>query len=245
MGKMSFLDHLEELRRRIFHSLIAIALGFLACWTFADDIYAGLARPLTKILHELNLGEQLVYTNPVAPFNLYVKLALLAGLFVASPFLLWQAWKFISPGLYPREKLYAAPFILLGSVLFISGGLFAYTIAFPAALRFLLNFGKQFRPMITVNEYFSLASMIILGLALVFELPILIVFLTLLRLVTPRFLLRNLRYAILLIFILAAVITPTPDVPTMMLFATPLIVLYFFGVGLSYLVLRLRRRHQE
>ena len=240
MGKMSFLDHLEELRRCIIHSLIAIAVGFVACWTFADAIYAGLSRPLTQILREMHLGEQLVYTSPIAPFNLYVKLALLAGVFVASPYILLQVWKFISPGLYPREKLYALPFVFLGSLLFISGGLFAYLIAFPAALRFLLNFGRQFQPMITVNEYFSMASMIILGLALVFELPILIVFLTLLRLVTPRFLLRNLRYAILLIFVAAAVITPTPDVPTMMLFAAPLIVLYFFGAGLSYLVLRLR-----
>ncbi|OFW27159.1 MAG: twin arginine-targeting protein translocase TatC [Acidobacteria bacterium RIFCSPLOWO2_02_FULL_59_13] len=245
MGKMSFLDHLEELRRCIIHSLIAIAVGFVACWTFADAIYAGLSRPLTQILREMHLGEQLVYTSPIAPFNLYVKLALLAGVFVASPYILLQVWKFISPGLYPREKRYALPFIFLGSLLFISGGLFAYLIAFPAALRFLLNFGRQFQPMITVNEYFSMASMIILGLALVFELPILIVFLTLLRLVTPRFLLRNLRYAILLIFVAAAVITPTPDVPTMMLFAAPLIVLYFFGAGLSYLVLRLRRSGAE
>ncbi|MBI3895800.1 MAG: twin-arginine translocase subunit TatC, partial [Acidobacteria bacterium] len=125
------------------------------------------------------------------------------------------------------------------------GGVFAYTIAFPASLRFLLNFGHQFRPLITVNEYFSLATTIILGLALVFELPILILFLTFLRIVTPRFLLRNFRYAVLLIFIVAALITPTPDIPTMMLFATPLIVLYLFGIGLSYLVLRNRGRSRE
>ena len=245
MDRMSFLDHLEELRHRIFYSLISILVGFVVCWTFADEIYAGLARPLTGILRELNLGERLVYTNPVAPFNLYVKLALLAGVFVASPFLLWQVWRFISPGLYTREKRYAVPFILLGSALFVSGGAFAYSIAFPQALRFLLRFGAQFQPMITVDEYFSLASMIILGLALVFELPILILFLTLLRLITPRFLLRNFRYSVLVIFVLAAIITPTPDIPTMMLFATPLIGLYFLGLGLSYLVLRLRGSNQD
>ncbi|MBI1955864.1 MAG: twin-arginine translocase subunit TatC [Acidobacteria bacterium] len=245
MNKMSFLDHLDELRRRIFYSLIAVGVSVLGCWTFADEIYALLARPLTQTLRELHMEETLVYTNPVAPFNLYLHLSFVAGLFVASPFVLWQVWRFISPGLYPREKKYAVPFVLLSSGLFIAGGVFAYTIAFPAALRFLLNFGKQFRPLITINEYFSLASTIILGLALVFELPILILFLTFLRLVTPRFLLRNFRYAVLVIFIVAALITPTPDIPTMMLFATPLIVLYLFGVGLSYMILRSRRRSEE
>jgi sec-independent protein translocase protein TatC len=135
--------------------------------------------------------------------------------------------------------------VFLTSGLFIAGGVFAYTIAFPAALRFLVTFGGQFRPMITVNEYFSLAMTIILGLAIVFELPILILFLTLLRLMTPGFLMRNFRYAVLGIFILAAAITPTPDVPTMMLFAMPMMALYLFGVALSYLVLRMRANDEE
>jgi len=240
MRKMSFLDHLEELRRRLFYSLLSVVLGFLVCWTFADQIYAGLSRPIIEILRDLKMEDQLIYTNPVDPFNLYVHLAFWAGVFVAAPFILWQVWGFISPGLYPHEKRYAFPFVFLCSALFISGGAFAYAIAFPAALRFLLTFSSQFRPMIAVKEYFSLATTIILGMALVFELPILILFLTLLRLMTPGFLLRNFRYAVLLIFILAAAITPTPDIPTMMLFAMPLIGLYLFGVGLSYIVLRLR-----
>ena len=242
--RMSFLDHLEELRKRIIHSLVAIVVGFGVCWTFADEIYAGLAGPVTQILTELGLESQLVYTNPTAPFTLYVRLAMLAGLFVASPYVLYQVWKFISPGLYPHEKRYAIPFVVLCSGLFIAGGAFAYFVAFPAALRFLLNFAHQFRPMITVNEYFGLAITIILGLAIVFELPVLLLVLTFLRLVTPGFLVRNSRYAILLIFIAAAFITPTPDIPTMMLFAMPLIVLYFFGIGLSYLVMWARRRKE-
>ena len=245
MRKMSFLDHLEELRHRLFYSLISIVVGFMVCWTFADEIYAGLSRPLTDILRELGMDDQLVYTNPVAPFTLYVHMAFLGGIFVASPYILTQVWGFISPGLYPREKRYAVPFVFLCSGLFITGGAFAYWIAFPAALRFLVTFGGQFRPMITVNEYFSLAMTIILGLAIVFELPILILFLTLLRVMTPRFLMQNFRYAVLLIFILAAAITPTPDIPTMMLFAMPMIGLYLFGVGLSYLVLRMRARREE
>ena len=245
MGKMSFLDHLDELRRRLFNCIIAVLGGFVVCWTYADDIYRALARPLTDVLHELKMDEHLVYTNPVAPFNLYVQLAFVAGLFVASPFILWQVWRFISPGLYKHEKRYAFPFVFFCSGLFISGGLFAYKIAFPTALRFLLTFGSQFRPMITVNEYFSLATTIILGLALVFELPVLILFLSLLGLMTPRFLIRNFRYAVLVIFIAAAAITPTPDIPTMMLFAMPLVGLYLLGTGLSYLVLRLRARSSE
>ena len=244
LRKMSFLDHLEELRRRIFKCLIAVVVGFLACWTYADEIYAGLARPLTGILRELKMDDHLVYTNPVSPFNLYVHMAVLAGVFVASPFIMYQVWGFISPGLYKHERRYAIPFIFLCSGLFISGGAFAYAIAFPAALRFLLTFGGQFRPMITVNEYFSLAMTIILGMALVFELPVLLLFLTFLHLITPRFLLRNFRYAVLLIFVLAAAITPTPDIPTMMLFAMPLIGLYLFGTGLSYLVIRLRSQRE-
>ncbi|HWP85536.1 MAG TPA: twin-arginine translocase subunit TatC [Terriglobia bacterium] len=243
--RMTFLDHLEELRQRIIRSLLAIAAGFALCWTFADEIYAGLARPLTQVLIELKMDPHLVYTSPTAPFTLYVRLALLVGLFVASPFVLYQVWRFIAPGLYPHEKRYAVPFVALCSGLFIAGGAFAYFIAFPAALRFLLTFAHQFRPMITVNEYFSLATTIILGLAIVFELPVMILVLTFLRLLTPGFLFRNSRYAILLIFVAAAAITPTPDVPTLMLFAVPLIGLYFFGIGLSWLVMRVRRRQEE
>ncbi len=239
---MSFLDHLEELRKRIFYCLIALVLGVLVCWGYADNIYAGLAGPLTTVLREMKMDDKLVYTNPTAVFNLYIKLAMLAGLFLTSPFMIYQVWKFISPGLYSHEKKYAVPFILFCSVLFLSEGAFAYYVAFPAALHFLLGFAKQFRPMITVDEYFSLASTIILGLAIVFELPVLILFLTLLRLMTPGFLLRNFRYAFLLITILAAAITPTTDVVNMMIFAAPLVALYFMGVGLSYLVLWSRRQ---
>lgn len=245
MGRMSFFDHLEELRRRIFYSLIAIAAGMAVSWAYADNIYAGLARPLTTVLRELKLPDKLVYTNPTGPFNLYIKLAMIAGLFLSSPYLVYQAWAFIAPGLYRHEKKYALPFILFCSTLFLSGGAFAYFIAFPAALRFLLGFGSQFQPFITVDEYFSLASTIILGLAIVFELPVLILFLTLLRIVTPGFLLRNFRYAFLIIIIIAAAVTPTSDIVNMMIFAAPLLGLYFLGVGLSYLVLRARRSKES
>ncbi len=245
MARMSFFDHLEELRTRIFRILIAIAVGMGICWTYADNIYAGLARPITSVLLELKMDPQLVYNNPTGPFNLYIKLAMLSGVFLASPYIVYQVWKFISPGLYSHEKKYALPFIVFCSSLFISGGAFAYYFAFPAALRFLLGFGHQFRPLITIDEYFSLASTIILGLAIVFELPVLVLFLTVLRIVTPGFLLRNFRYAFLIIVIIAAAITPTSDVVNMMIFAAPLMGLYFLGVGLSYIVMYARRKRKE
>jgi sec-independent protein translocase protein TatC len=244
-GKMSFLDHLEELRSRIINSVIAAVVGFFLSWAFREELYAAIAWPITSVMRELNMPDKLVYTTPTGVFTLYVQMCLVAGLILAMPYLLYQVWGFISPGLYPRERRYAIPFIFLCSVLFLSGAAFAYRVAFPATLRFLLEFSKQFTAMITVNEYFSLAIMIILGLALVFELPVLILFLTLLRIVTPGFLLSNFRYALLLIFLLSAIITPTPDVPTMMLFAAPLTGLYFLGIGMSYVVVKLRKQREE
>ena len=245
MHRMSFLEHLDELRKRIFYSLISIVVGMGVAWGYRDQIFAGLARPLTTVLRDMKLDDKLVYTNPTGPFNLYLKLAMIGGVFLASPFIVYQVWKFISPGLYRNEKKYALPFILFCSLLFISGGAFAYFIAFPAALRFLLDFSKQFRPMVTVDEYASLAATVILGLAVVFELPVLILFLSLFRLMTPGFMLRNFRYAFLLIIIIAAAATPTADIVNMMIFAAPLMGLYFLGIGLSYLVLRARDRKQS
>jgi sec-independent protein translocase protein TatC len=244
-GKMSFLDHLEELRSRIINSVIAVVVGFFICWAYRDELYAGLAWPITSAMRDLGLPDKLVYTNPTGVFTLYVQLAFVFGLILATPYLLYQVWGFISPGLYPRERRYAVPFVFLCSGLFLSGAAFAYFVAFPATLHFLLDFSKQFQAMITVNEYFNLAIMIILGLALVFELPVLILFLTLLRIVTPGFLLSNFRYALLLIFFVAAAITPTPDVPTMMLFAAPLTGLYFLGILFSYIVVKTRKKHEE
>jgi sec-independent protein translocase protein TatC len=244
-GKMSFLDHLEELRSRIIHSVIAVVVGFFICWAYRDELYAGLAWPITSAMRDLGIPDKLVYTNPTGVFTLYVQLAFVAGLILATPYLLYQVWGFISPGLYPRERRYAVPFIFMCSFLFLSGAAFAYFVAFPATLHFLLDFSKQFQAMITVDEYFSLAVMIILGLAVVFELPVLILFLTLLRIVTPRFLLSNFRYALLIIFFIAAAITPTPDVPTMMLFAAPLTGLYFLGIFMSYIVVKMRKQREE
>lgn len=234
--QMSFFEHLEELRLRLLHSVLSIAVGFGLCFYFADDIYGYLARPLTETLRSLHMSDKLVYTNPTDPFNLYIKLAIVAGIFVASPYILWQLWLFISPGLYRHEKRYVWPFILLTSSLFIGGGFFAYRLAFPAALKFLLEFGHRFQPFITINEYFSLATTIILCVGLVFELPVLILVLSIFGIVTPRFLWKNIRYAILATAVIAAGLAPTPDWTTLFMMWIPMVGLYILSIGLSWIV---------
>jgi sec-independent protein translocase protein TatC len=172
-------------------------------------------------------------------FNVvYIKLPLIAALFIASPWILYQVWGFIAPGLYKRERKWAAPFVIGSAGLFVTGGLFAYYVAFRFGLTFLLGIGRDINitPMVSITEYFDLFMNVVLAIAVVFELPVLIFFLTLLRIVNPGFLVRNSRYAILGIVVLAAVITPTPDVFNLMIFSVPMIVLFFVGVLLSYIL---------
>ncbi len=230
---MSLLEHLEELRRRILWSLAAVIIGFLVCWAFAKPIAKVLARPIYKVLPE---GQRLVFLGVTDAFILYVKVALLAGLFLATPFVLYQAWRFISPGLYKRERGYAFPFVFFGTLFFLGGGTFAYFVAFPFALEFLIQMGDAFEPQITVDRYYRFLLYIIFGLGLMFELPIVIFFLARIGVVSPAFLMRHFRWAVLIIFIMAAVITPTPDVVNLLLFALPTIVLYLAGVGAAALV---------
>ena len=242
--QMSFLEHLEELRQRLLRSVVALLIGFGVGFYFAKDIYAILARPLTTTLHALGASDKLVYTNPVDPFNLYIKLALLAGLFIASPYILWQVWLFISPGLYRHEKRYVWPFVMLTTSLFAAGGLFAYSLAFPAALKFLVGYGNQFQPMVTINEYWDLAMSIIVAVGLVFELPVVILLLSLFGIVTPRFLWRQVRYAVLITAVLAAAIVPTNDMASIFIVWIPLVGLYILSIGLSWLV-QVRKRRAE
>ena len=180
-------------------------------------------------------------------FNiLWVKLPILAAVFLSSPWILYQVWGFIAPGLYRRERRLAAPFVISTAGLFIIGGLFAYFVAFRFGLTFLLGLGrgKGIAPFVSVTEYFDLFVNVTLGVGLVFEMPILIFFLTLLHIVTPSFLIRNSRYAILAIFIIAAIVTPTPDVFNLMLFATPMCLLFYVGIFGSYLLI-LHREHRR
>ncbi len=246
--QMSFLEHLEELRQRLVRSAISVAVGFIICFYFSDNIYAFLARPLTETLRSLHMPTKLVYTNPVDPFNLYIKLSLGGGVFLAAPYILLQLWLFISPGLYRHEKRYIWPFVTLTSGLFFTGGFFAYEFAFPAALRFLLEFGHRFQPMITIHEYLGLALTIILGVGIIFELPVVILLLSIFGIVTPKFLIRNIRYAVIITAVVAAALAPTPDWTTLFMFWMPLVGLYVVSIGLSWLVYykkNRKRRHEQ
>lgn len=173
---------------------------------------------------------------------LYVKVAGLAAIFVASPVVLYQIWRFVSPGLYARERRMAVPFIFSGTLFFLAGGAFAYYVAFPFAVQFLLDVGQDFKAVITVERYFSFLMTVILGLGVMFELPVLIVLLSMIGVVTPQFLVRKMRWAILIIAFLSALLTPTPDIFNMSLFALPTMGLYLLGIGGSFLVQWLRRR---
>jgi sec-independent protein translocase protein TatC len=242
MPAMSFLDHLEELRRRIIYSLLAVAVGFFLCWGYAERIYTIMQRPIMQALHNHNLSEKLVYLNPTEPFNLYLKVGFLAGLFVASPFVLYQVWLFISPGLYRNEKRYVVPFMFSTVGLFVGGGIFGYKMVYPAALDFLIGYGQQFTPMITIGEYTDLFLTIIIGMGVIFEMPILVFFLSLMGIVTAGWMWRNLRYSILVIFIIAAIVTPTTDILNMCIFAAPMVALYVASIGIAWLVHPTQRR---
>jgi len=183
-----------------------------------------------------NLAEKLVYLNPVDPFNLYLKIAMLAGLFLTSPFVLYQVWMFISPGLYRNEKRYVFPFMVSTITLFTLGGYFGYRIAYPRALDFFIGFSGQFQPMITVGEYTQLFLSIVLGMGLIFEMPILVFFLAFMGIMTPSFMIKQFRYAILIIFVLAAIVTPTPDIVNMCVFAAPMLALYALSIGVAWVV---------
>ena len=239
---MGFLDHLEELRRRLVYSIAAVAVGFFACWWKVESIYEVMQRPIMEVLKANGMAEKLVYLNPTEPFNLYLKIAALAGLFLTSPFVLYQVWMFISPGLYRNEKRYVVPFMVSTIALFMTGGYFGYKIVYPRALEFLIHFGRQFQPMITIGEYTSLFLSIILGMGLIFEMPILIFFLALMGIVSAGFMWKNFRYAILICFVIAAIVTPTPDILNMCIFAAPMIALYALSIGIAWLVHPKQRR---
>ena len=232
LPKMSFLDHLEELRKRLLISTIALCVAFFVCWSFSPEIFGFLEKPILQFLPK---GEKLAYTRLTSPFFLYMKVAFFAGIFLAAPVILWQVWAFISPGLYRRERRYAAPFIIFASLFFLAGGWFGYKTVFPMACKFFIELGGNFKQVITVDDYFSFASKMILGMGLVFETPVLIFFLSRIGIVTPAFLLQKFKYAVLIIFIISAIITPTPDMVTQSALAVPMILLYLFGIGISYL----------
>jgi sec-independent protein translocase protein TatC len=239
---MSLMQHLEELRRRIVHSALYLIGGFFLTWGFHERIYGLMEKPIRIALLQHHMSTQLNYFNPIDPFNMYLEISFLAGCVIASPFVLYEVWLFISPGLYKNEKKYAVPFMTATVTLFLAGAYFGYHWVYPGSLNFLLSFNKDFRPMIEINEYTSLFLTVILGLGVTFELPILVMFLSLFGIVSPKFLWKNIRYAILIIFVIAAIITPTSDVLTMCVFASPMLVLYVLSIGVSWFVHPATRR---
>jgi len=240
MLRMSFLEHLEEMRTRIIRALLGLGVAFLLCIAFCYQLWDIVRAPAVDALTKIGAKPpNLVANEPMEQFSIiWVQVPLVFALFLASPWVFYQVWAFISPGLYHKEKRLALPFVLSTAGLFILGGCFAYFIAFRYGLAFLLGIGlgNGVTPLITITHYFDLFVNVMLGVALVFELPIAIFFLTVLHMASPRFLLRHSRYAILAIVIVAAIITPTPDFFNLMLFAVPMVLLYFVGIFAAYLL---------
>ncbi len=245
-AKMSFFDHLTELRKRLLYSVTAIGLGLCIGLYYSQEAFTFLAKPMLKALRDAKMEDRLVYTSPLGPLHVFITVGLYLGIVIASPYVLYQLWLFIAPGLYRHERRAVASFVVSSVLLFLAGMAFGYWVMLPMTLGFLLTIGSpgQFRPMISMNDYFDMTLVIELGLGLVFQLPILIFFLSLFGIVTPRFLWNNFRYAVLIIAIIAAVVTPTTDALTMTIFMAPMILLYLLGIGVSALVVRRKRRSE-
>ncbi len=334
-GQMSFLDHLDELRRRLVRSIIFVFLAFMVCWFFSDRIYNFLARPVraaladaqrrqiqfagltgqeafmalsamkenetgryvfpeaTKLGQSLippgasvqarvtrdsqgqvglftdepliaggvvipkgvrlptdestkpdalpGIDDKLIVTTALEPFSLYVKVSLYAAVCLSLPFLLWQIWAFVAPGLYPHERGYALPFIGLSTISFALGAAFAYYVIFPPAAAYLLGLGQDFRLLLKADDYFDFIILVMLGMGLIFQMPAVTYVLARIGLVSARLLVRIWKMALIVILIAAAVLSPTNDVPNMMLFAAPMIVLYLISIFIAWLFGRPRR----
>jgi sec-independent protein translocase protein TatC len=245
-GQMTFFEHLVELRKRLINSLIAIGIGAFVGVYVAKYVIRFVTLPMNAALKASNLPQHLIYTHPAGGFNLMITLGIYIGVVLASPVVLYQIWLFVAPALYKHERGAISGFLFSTVFLFLAGIAFGYFVTLPYMLRFLVRFTvvslPGIEPMITVNEYFDLTLMVLLGFGLVFELPVLIFFLSIFGIVTPQFLWTNIRYAILVIAIVAAIITPTPDATTMLIFMAPMIGLYFIGIAVSAVAVRKKNR---
>ena len=233
-GKMSFLDHLDELRKRIVRSCLAIAAGVIVGFGFYQGIADFLLGPTRRALPP---GVRMIYTQPGEAFSFYIQIALIAGIIIASPYVFFQIWMFIAPGLYAKEKKLAIPFVVLSTVGFVLGGAFNHYIAFPFMMVFFASFNNAnlaFMP--RLDDVFGLYTKMLLGMGIVFQMPTVVFFLAKMKLVTARFLAVNLKYAILIIFIVAAVITPTGDMMTQTIFAAPMLGLYLLSIAIAWIV---------
>ena len=239
---MSVLEHLDELRSRLFRAVIAYVLVFVGCWAVSGVVLEFLLRPIRDHLFQ---GGEIVFIHLTEPFMIHMKAAALLAVFVAAPFILYQFWAFVVPGLYRRERRAAVPFLFFGSLFFLGGGAFGYYAATPRAAEWLIGLGHSYKAAITLRSAFAFESRIILAMGAVFELPILIFFLTQMGLVTPGMLMRQFRVAVLVIAVLAAVLTPTGDMVTMSIFVVPMVLLYLLGVGVSWVFAPRREEREE
>lgn len=234
--KMPFTQHLEELRKRLIIIFATIGVGFLLTYFISDKIISMLQKPL---------GQDLIFIAPTEAFFVNLKAAFFSSIILTIPITLYQIWKFISPGLLTEEKRYTLPFVIFSTIMFFVGGIFAYFLIIPFGIKFLLNYGsQQIKPMLSLGNYISFTTKLILAFGFVFELPLVILFLTKLGLVTPAFLTKNRKYAVLIVVIVAAILTP-PDVFTQILMAIPLIILYEAGILLSKLTYRKKKEEKE
>jgi sec-independent protein translocase protein TatC len=232
-GKMSFLEHLDELRRRIIYAVIALAAGFIVCCFFIGQIFDFIMRPMQLLLPP---GGTLVYTDPSEAFILYIKIAAIAGLLLSSPAVFTQLWLFVAPGLYSHEKKWAIPFVSMSTFFFVLGAAFAHYIVFPLTWRFFVGFTTDiltFMPRIETS--FSLYLRLVLAFGIVFQLPTLVLFLARMGVLTAKFMIKNIKYAVLGIVIISAVLTPDGGGVSLVAMTGPLVLLYVFSIGLAWL----------
>ena len=233
-GKMSFLEHLDELRKRIVNSVIAIGVGILLSFAFIERIFNFLLAPTRRVLPP---GVKIIYTEPGEAFGMYITVSLIAGAVIAAPYVMYQVWMFIAPGLYSKEKRMAIPFVLFTTIGFIGGAAFNHYVAFPFLMRFFAQFnGIDLAFMPRLSDTFDLYVKMLIGMGIVFQMPTIVYFLAKMKLVTAGFLWRHGKYAVLIAYIIAAVITPTGDPMNQTIFAAPMIVLYFLSIIIAFIV---------
>ena len=236
-GKMSFLEHLDELRKRLIYVVYSLIAGCVIAYIFIGKLFDFIMKPMYQMLPHDAVGGagKLMYTAGSEPFMLYIKIGFIAGVFISSPLILWQVWKFIAPGLYTHEKKFAIPFVLLSTIFFVAGGLFSHYVAFPVTWLFFNSFSTDYMIfMPKIDEAFSLYTKMLLGSGLIFEMPTLVFFLARMGVVTGQFLLKYFKYAFLAIFIIAAVISPGTDMMSQLVMAIPMLGLYIISIAIAF-----------
>ncbi len=240
--KQPFLSHLEELRKRLIACAIAVGVGFVGCYIFSERLFQLLIAPLTKVMPE---GNHLIFTNLPEMFITYLKVSFVAGILLTAPFIFYQLWMFVAPGLYQTEKKYLIPFVISSTVLFVGGALFGYFVVFPFGFKFFMGFSSEYiKALPSVKQYFSFSIKLLFAFGLIFELPVIIFFLAKMGLVTSDLLKQKRKYAILLTFTIAAILTP-PDVITQLMMAGPLILLYEIGIIVARLARGKKQQEDE